>query len=479
MTSTATETETPSRGRPLPFRVPVGAYLGWGFALALFALYTAASVRGHQLLTTYGYDLGIFEQVVRSYSEGHMGVTELKGPGFRQLGDHFAPALILLAPFYWLFPSPLTLLVAQSALMAVAVVPLVGWAHRALGTGAAVVIGVAYGLSFGIAQAIRFDFHEIAFAVPLLAFSMTALGEKRPVAAAAWALPLLLVKEDLGLTVAAIGLLIAFYGARRLGLAVAAAGVVGMALVVLVFLPAMNPDGAYAYTSMVGGGDAERVVVPAGRWVREVLFAQTKVTTLFITFGITAFAALRSPLALVVLPTFAWRFAADKPAFWGVAHHYSAVLMPILFAALIAALVRTRSVDAPESRRIVRVELAAVTAAALLMFPVTPLYLTFRADTWREPERVRVANSILNEIPDDVHVAASNNLAPQLTDRTLVTLFGFEGLRPNPQWIVVDLERPLSYPIGIEETKQALEVAKTQGYVVVRDEMGITLLKRP
>ncbi|MFI5844687.1 DUF2079 domain-containing protein [Catenuloplanes sp. NPDC051500] len=470
-----TSSETASRGRRLLSRVPAGAYLGWGFALALFALYTAASVRGHQLLTTYGYDLGIFDQVVRSYSEGHLGITELKGPGFRQLGDHFAPALILLAPFYWLFPSPLTLLVAQSALMAVAVVPLVAWAHRALGTGAAVVVGVAYGLSFGIAQAVRFDFHEIAFAVPLLAFSMTALGERRLVAAAAWALPLLLVKEDLGLTVAVIGLLIAFYGRRRLGFGVAAAGIIGLALVVLVFLPAMNPDGAYAYTSMVGG---EAEVVPAGRYVREVLFAQTKVSTLFITFGITAFAALRSPLALVVLPTFAWRFAADKPAFWGTAYHYSAVLMPVLFAALIAALIRTRSVDTPENRRIVRVELAVVTAAALLMFPVTPLYLTFRADTWREPERVRVANDILDEIPDGVHVAASNNLAPQLTSRTLVTLFGFEGLRPNPEWIVVDLERPLSYPISIEDTKKALEVAKSQGYVVVRDEMGITLLKR-
>nr|WP_280921411.1 DUF2079 domain-containing protein [Streptomyces novaecaesareae] len=57
----------------------------------------------------------------------------------------------------------------------------------------------------------------MAFAVPLLAFSLTALGDGRPRAAAYWALPLLLVKEDLGLTVAVIGLLIARRGHRRLG----------------------------------------------------------------------------------------------------------------------------------------------------------------------------------------------------------------------------------------------------------------------
>ena len=52
---------------------------------------------------------------------------------------------------------------------------------------------------------INFDFHEIAFAVPLLAFSLSALVRGRIRAAVAWALPLVFVKEDQGFTVAAIG----------------------------------------------------------------------------------------------------------------------------------------------------------------------------------------------------------------------------------------------------------------------------------
>jgi uncharacterized membrane protein len=43
-------------------------------------------------------------------------------------------------------------------------------AGRALGRGKGLAVGVAYGLSWGLQRAVDFDFHEVAFAVPLLAF---------------------------------------------------------------------------------------------------------------------------------------------------------------------------------------------------------------------------------------------------------------------------------------------------------------------
>lgn len=81
-------------------------------------------------MRTTGFDLGIFEQAVRSYSHGQLPVSELKGPGFPLLGDHFSPVLATLVPFYRLWSSPILLLVAQAALFAVAVVPLASWAQR-------------------------------------------------------------------------------------------------------------------------------------------------------------------------------------------------------------------------------------------------------------------------------------------------------------------------------------------------------------
>src|SRR5207245_878567 len=52
------------------------------------------------------------------------------------------------------------------------------------------------------------DFHEIAFAMPLLAFSLEAALRKRWAAAMWWAVPLIFVKEDMGITAAAIGVIV-------------------------------------------------------------------------------------------------------------------------------------------------------------------------------------------------------------------------------------------------------------------------------
>lgn len=79
-------------------RLPADRALPWALAAVFFALYTALSVRLHQRLLTTGYDLGIFEQAVRSYAHGRAPVSALKGPGFNLLGDHFSPVLASLAP---------------------------------------------------------------------------------------------------------------------------------------------------------------------------------------------------------------------------------------------------------------------------------------------------------------------------------------------------------------------------------------------
>ncbi|MEV7027653.1 DUF2079 domain-containing protein, partial [Kitasatospora sp. NPDC093558] len=186
------------------------AVLAWGLAAGFAALYACVGVNRHRRGLTKAYDLGIFEQAVRAYAHGRAPVVPLKGPGYHLLGDHFHPLIATLAPLYRVFPTPVTLIVAQALLMALAVVPLTRWAHEVAGPRAALVIGCATGASWGIVRAAADDFHEIAFAVPLLAFTVTALGRRRPLAAGLWSLPLLLVKEDLGLTVAAVGALIAW-----------------------------------------------------------------------------------------------------------------------------------------------------------------------------------------------------------------------------------------------------------------------------
>ncbi|MEU6330743.1 DUF2079 domain-containing protein [Streptomyces sp. NPDC047049] len=460
--------------------------MGWTVTAVFFVLYTVVSVLRNDRMLNAGYDLGIFEQAIRAYAHGRAPIVELKGPGFHLLGDHFHPLLVLIAPFYRLFPSAVTLLVVQAALMALACFPLTRWAHRAVGPVTGLVVGCGLGASWGLIAGVAKDFHEICFAVPLLAFSVTALGQRRWGAAAAWALPLLLVKEDLGLTLAAIGGYIAWQGRREwrhdssetwhgsrerrqqsedrchqpaercrddgarihepedrahhpaerrrfpvlLGVAVAFLGVAGTAVEILVLLPAMNPRGGFDYWHQIPGEAASSsgsftALVSAGL---HVFWPPMKWLLLFMLAAPTAFFGLRSPLTLLCVPTLAWRLLAGNEHYWQPNFHYNAILMPLVFAGLIDVLHRRPDIVPPPGRRKVLAFSAAFTAVTAAVYPLHDLVLP---SAWRTPAHVRTAERLLKRIPDGDTVASSNRLAPMLTGRTTVSLVCF-GTGPDP-----------------------------------------------
>ncbi|MEU8759769.1 DUF2079 domain-containing protein [Streptomyces sp. NPDC048659] len=480
---------------PTPWHRRPGV-LPWAWALALCLLYATVAVRRHQLLRTTGYDLGIFEQAVRAYAELRIPVAPLRGEGFNLLGDHFHPLLAALAPLYRLFPSPLTLLVAQSALLALAVVPLARWALRALGRRAAHCVAAGYGLSWGVASAAAFDFHEVSLAVPLLAFGLEALGARRWRAAVGWTAPLLLVKEDLGLTLAAVGGYLvlkgrADRGTLRLGLGTVAAGLLGSFLEITVLLPALAPAGGYAHGGNLAAAHGSLLGALAHAPL-DLLRPETKATTLVLVFAPSALLALRSPLALIALPTLGWRMASENGFHWGTAFHYSAILMPVVFAALVDVLARE-----PDPRRR-RAPLATVLAVTAVLLPSFPLAQLAQRATWHTTAHVRAARALLAEIPDGATVAASNRLAPQLTARCEVVLFPTfpvggrlydyprEVPPPTAEWIVHDSETPESWPYKPghwpyplpQQLAELRDARRLHGYELVARRDGITLLHR-
>ncbi|MFJ6184065.1 DUF2079 domain-containing protein [Streptomyces sp. NPDC092295] len=396
-------------------------------AVILFCAYAALSISRFWQLRTMSWDLGIFEQVIRAYAELRAPVADLKGPGVNILGDHFSPVTALLAPAYRLFPSPVTLLVAQAALFALSAVPVTRVAARLLGRWQGLAIGVAYGLSWGVQRAVEFDFHEIAFAVPLIAFSLEALLTGRLRAALCWALPLVLVKEDLGLTTAAIALVVALrarHAAPRLvreALAVAALAVVVAALTFTVVIPAFNSGDTYDYWDKVDGGNG-----PLDGF-------GTKFRTLvWLLLPTTGLLALRSPLILIALPTLGWRFLSSDDHYWGTGWHYSAVLMPVVALALVDAAHRIRRDARPWLRSYARHLPAAVAGAALALTTSLPLSALTEPDTYRVRPEPRAAQRLLDRIPDDATVEANVGPVSLLTSRCRVFWVGdTRGITPD------------------------------------------------
>ncbi len=436
-----------------------------------FLVYLILSARRHAIHLTTGYDLGIFTQIVKSYSQFTAPYAPLKGTGYNALGDHFHPILAILGPVYKVFPSSYTLLVCQAALVAVSVIPITRWAHEVRGRKFAYWTGISYGASWGIAELVQFDFHEVAFAVPLLAFSVCAAGREKWRAAVLWAIPLVLVKEDLGLTVAAVGAYIAWKGPRRAGIPLALFGIAATALAMFVVLPSVNPLGEFAYWPPAEPQEKSLLVKAAATF-----WPPVKWLTLLMLVAPTGFLAVRSPLLVVMLPTLGWRFTSDFPNYWGMDFHYSAILMPVAFAAAVHAVASGRTI----TRRLLHAGVIGAVATAVTFF-TSPFHELVLPRTWVASERVRVTGEILGRIPDGATVAASNRLAAQLAYRTTVSevcLFprSFAPEEP-PRWMIYDNTDPSDPECA---TGRSLESSAPHvpGYRLVERRSGITLLER-
>ncbi|UNO41597.1 DUF2079 domain-containing protein [Streptomyces sp. MST-110588] len=401
----------------------------WTAAL-FFVLFTVVSVARWRSMATMSWDLGIFEQAIRGYAHLRAPIVDLKGPGTNILGDHFSPVLMLLAPFYRLFPSPVTLLVAQSALFALSTLPVTRVAAHVLGRGRGLAVGFAYGLSWGLQKAADFDFHEIAFAVPLIAFSLEAVVRRRWTAAVGWAAPLVLVKEDLGVTAAAIGVVVLVRARRAVppAIGLVAFGVTAAAVTLGLIIPAFNGSGSYDYWAKLGD-DGPSAAIPLDTAVR---------TLLWILLPTSGLLALRSPLLLVALPTVGWRLISHDPHYWGTDWHYNAVLMPVVMLALVDALPEARTAARPWLRSYAHHLPVAVLAAALALSTALPLGRLTEPATYRVPRAVPAVTRLLARIPDGATVEADLRSISRLAGRTRVLWTGdTRGI--DPDYVTVQL----------------------------------------
>jgi uncharacterized membrane protein len=457
-------------------------------AVVLFGVYTLYALLRHGRLASAGYDLGIFAQAVREYAHLNAPMVPIKGPGFNLLGDHFSPALAVLAPFYRLWPNVRVLLVAQAALLAVSAIAVTRLAIRRVGLLGGLAIGIGYGLSWGLQGAVAFDFHEVALAVPLLAFSLAALAEQRWRAALAWALPLVLVKEDLGLTVAAIGGYLLLRRQWRTGTAAVGVGLGAFLVSTLVVIPRLDHlFHTYRYWGVVTHGAANTASAPRAGDLWQVLLdlprqAVTpagKPLLLVAVLGITGFVALRSPLLLTAVPTLVWRLVSTNPLYWSTGPvHYNVVLMPIVFVALVDGLARLSATRAAPARVVVRLAPAVVLAVSLLALPRLALWDLTRPATYRTDQHATAARELASRIPSGARVSAGNYLVPLLVDRCPMLVL-FPDVRLTPvDYVFADTTNLYGVPRPHDEQVAALAAVPFRGFEQVAERDGIVLFKR-
>jgi uncharacterized membrane protein len=523
-------------GRQAAHRVAVGA-----LTACVAAGYCVFALTLYRTFRTSSYDLVIFDQAVRSYAHFMPGISVIKGvhngfgPHFSILGDHWSPILASLAPLYWIYSSPVTLLVAQAVLFALAIPPLWVFTRRAFGGGtkaiaAAYLVSVAYALSWPIASALAFDFHEVAFAPVLTAVALERLGAGRLRTALIALGALLLVKEDMGLFVAGIGVYLAVSRPRvvrrqlAVGLALVVAGIADTVIATYVLIPAFGGRASYywAYTAL--GPHAPQaawhlVTHPAS--LKLLVTPEVKLQTMLWLFGAFCFLSLRSPMALAAIPLLLERMLANLFPFWWVtSYQYNAYLVVILvFAAVDGAARLDRQLLArqhraaegerspvtegpaeavgaddgggegpatrpPASRGPWSVALtcaSAMCAVAVCFVPHFAFGAAMHPSFYQRNAQAEAAAAADAVVPSGVTVQATDLLGPELSARDTVLLWDGDGSTPplGAPWVVANVrQRQFTFRGGVREQQQRVAFLERNGYRVVYNRDGYVVLHR-
>ncbi|GGM04898.1 DUF2079 domain-containing protein [Dactylosporangium sucinum] len=484
---------------------PVGSRRERGHTVALTALmlaasllYATVSLNRFRTWRASTYDLVIFDQAVRSYAHGQLPVAIVKGvhngfgPDFSVLGDHVSPVLVLLAPLYLVYDDPRTLLVAQAVLLACAIAPLWRFTRRELGVTAAYGAAAAYALSWPVAGAVSFDFHEVAFAPLLLAVLFDQLSMLRHGAGRGWRLALaaaavLCVKEDLGLALAGVGLcLLLPYRGRPpgrgdvlLGLGCLLGGPAYTAFATQVIIPAFGgrPDYYWSYDHLgptVPAALWHVVSQPVDAWYT-VTHPATKINTMLLLLAVGALTPLVSPYLAVTLPLLAERMLSESPGWWGTGAQYNAFLViPLLCAGVDGA---ARIARRWPSRRVATAWTVTVVTVAGVALPNFAFRELFRTSAWRQTDDMRAAAHAAAHIPDAALVETASSIGPQLTSRTQVLLWD-RTPRWAP-WVVADITRPQFPFCSIDDQRARVELLRSHGYRIVFQENDFVVLHNP
>lgn len=462
------------------------------WSAVVFAVLAVFGIMRHQRYQTAGYDLGIFDQAMLHYSHLKAPYVALKGPHYNLLGDHFHPIVAVLTPLYWIWSDPRMLLLAQAALIAVSVPVVHRVAARHLSPRVALAWTFGYGAGWPLQAMMGFDFHEVAFAVPLLALALDAL-DRTPNRRAdrqlwLWCVLLLLVREDMGVLVAAIGLLRVLRGdagraTRWRGLAILAAGVAAYLLTTKVLIPHFNPGGfSYWDYDALGPNLSSalgHIVAHPIETARLFFVPDVKTKTLVWLLIPWLFLSLRSPYVIVVIPLLAQRFLSAREHLWYTSLHYNAPEWPILAIAAIDGARRLRLATWWRGRAmaVVSAWVVVMPIVGLIAYPsVFPAHRLFDGDSFELTAHERDQAALLAQIPPSTCVEADDHLIPHLTHTNLVSIPGYLGRDPDFYALDTTFAQPNELsPPTLTIGRRAL----ARGYTIVGHWDGLVLLRRP
>jgi uncharacterized membrane protein len=332
---------TAIKARVSGLKPQVAPAVAWLLILTFIVTFAILSLRRHAALASNGMDLGNVNQALWNTAHGHFLAFTNMAPVRNRLALHVEPIILLFVPFYWIgLGGPRLLLIVQAVVVGLGALPLYWLAREVLveSTDYAVrnpqpalllsllplIFPLAYLLLPALEAAVMYDFHAVTLAPTFLLFSLYWSEKGRPVLFALFAGLAMACKEDMGLTVAMLGVYLIVSQRRwRWGAAIAAAGVVWFVIAVFLIQPHFSPTGGniqagrYAWLGETPLAMLSTILRHPGI-VWEHVWRQADLAGYLAGLLLpTAFLSVLAPLAwLPTLPSLAINLLSDDPFTW-------------------------------------------------------------------------------------------------------------------------------------------------------------------
>lgn len=396
--------------------------------IGVFVVYFSyLAILRYRTLNSHYYDLGIMNQVVYNTSRGRilqMSDQTLK-KNVNRLAVHFDPILVLLAPFYWIYPSPDVLLVTQTIIVGLGALGVYLIAKKILGKDLiALIFSVSYLFYFPVQRVVLFDFHAVSFATTFLLFAIYFYLSKNYKSYFIFIFLSLLTKEHVGLTVFLLGIYLFFIKKeKKVGLITAIVGAVFFIATVYFIIPHFRGDVHFARSYFVGIRQRKATIIKEGFLYIEQLLLPN-------------FYSLFSPFALLISsPEWLINILSINNNMRAIFFHYNSVIVPFIFYSLIEGFKNFNRLIKSKSWRVIFFSLFLfLNLRSIYLYNPLPFSFLKQPVKFEKISETTLASIKLwqEKLKDEkIKVSTTPRLAPFFTNRQYYHNFLFDPAYPS------------------------------------------------
>ncbi|MBE6585553.1 MAG: DUF2079 domain-containing protein [Ruminococcaceae bacterium] len=488
----------------------------WAAAIVAGAVcgFFIAGITCYRYLTfsSPNFDFGLFVNMFHNMKETGLPLsTAERDVLLSHFVVHISPIYYLLLPFYFIFPSPLTLQIGQAVVLASGVIPvLLLCRHFKLSGKITMLATLIYALYPALSGGCFYDIHENCFLTPLLLWLFYFFEREKYPWMYLFAFLTLMVKEDAAVYVILFALFVLLSKKKFLHGALLLAGSLAYFGIALAILEATSSHYAQLYadatpnpsisgpminrfnnlifdaadglvgvikTALVNPGFllTQLFTTTGGGWEKFIYFLQ-----MFLPLGFLPFCSKKASRWLLIVPVL-MNLLTNYQYQYDVGFQYHFGITAFLVYATIMNLPDLKS---PNRQNII--SFAAVACCCMYIVTVIPKYTTY-ADRWDNgKETFQKMEEILDTIPEDASVTCSTFILSHVADRDEVyeisyhlkktvnkpkTVNDFQPLDLPTDYIIFDCRYAMS-----AEDKLRLQIYRNNGYEIVEEHEGLLLI---